>query len=309
VVTKVLNPSCDVPNTHQANPTPLIGIGKIIAHGPGVTSPPIGTVVGIKYAADACLHCGICLEGGETSCPEARVSGFYTPGTFQQYLISWAKYVTVIPKEITDIAAAAPLMCAGITLYAALKRGGVKHNDWVVISGGGGGLGHLGIQYAKAMGAKVLAIDAADKEDFCRSLGADVYLDFRKYPEASELTTAIHEATGGGARLALMCVSNQSAYDQAMSWLGFRGKLAILGVPEGDVKPIAGAVAGLMIGNETSIYALKTGNRLEAKEALDIVAAGHVTPHYELRPMDQLTQIFDDMHAGKVMGRLVIDLR
>lgn len=287
----------------------VTGIGKIIALGPGVTSPAIGTVVGIKYAADACLNCGICLEGGETSCPEAKISGYYTPGTFQQYLISWAKYVTPIPAEITDLASAAPLMCAGVTLYTALKRGGVKHNDWVVISGGGGGLGHLGIQYARAMGAKVLAIDAANKEDFCRGLGAQVYLDFRKYPSSEEMAKAIQEATGGGARLALMCVSSQSAYDEAIAWLGFRGKLVILGVPEGEARPIAGAVAGLMIGNEISIIAIKTGNRLEAKEALDIVAAGHVTPHYELRPMDQLTQIFDDMHAGKVTGRIVIDLR
>jgi propanol-preferring alcohol dehydrogenase len=200
-------------------------------------------------------------------------------------------------------------MCAGITLYAALKRAGVKHNDWVVISGSGGGLGHLGIQYAKAHGARVLGIDAASKEEFSRSLGADVFLDFRKYPEPADLTAKIHEVTGGGARIALMCVSTQSAYDQAMNWLGFRGKLVILGVPEGDVVPIAGAVAGIMIGNETSIIALKTGNRLEAKEALDIVAAGHVTPHYELKKMEELTQVFDDMHAGKFQGRVVIDLR
>lgn len=199
-------------------------------------------------------------------------------------------------------------MCAGITLYSGLKRSNVRHNDWVVISGGGGGLGHIGIQYAKAFGTRVLAIDSADKEEFCKSLGADVFLDFKKY-SATELATAIQEATGGGARVALMCVSTQAAYDQAMAWLGFRGKLVIMGVPEGDPVPIAGAVAGTMINNEATIFALKTGNRLEAKESLDIMAAGHVTPHYELRKMEELTQVFDDMHAGKFLGRIVIDLR
>ncbi|KIW03502.1 uncharacterized protein PV09_05269 [Verruconis gallopava] len=303
-------------NAFKGNPIPTPqgqiggheGVGKIVALGPGVTSPPVGTVVGIKYAADACLNCSICLEGGETSCPSVRVSGFYTPGTFQQYCISWAKYVTPIPPEITDLAAAAPLMCAGITMYTALKRAGVKYNDWVLISGAGGGLGHLGIQYAKAMGARVLAIDSGSKEQFCKSLGAEAFLDFSKF-DAAGLATQVHEVTGGGARIVLMCVSHQSAYDQAVGWLGFRGKVICLGVPEGDLKPIAGAVVGSMLMMEQSIMAIKTGNRLEAKESLDIVAAGRVKTHYQLRKMDELTQIFDDMHAGKFEGRAVIDLR
>lgn len=256
-----------------------------------MTTPAVGTVVGIKYAADACLNCSICLEGGETSCPSARISGFYTPGTFQQYAISWAKYVTPIPSEITDLAGAAPLMCAGITLYTALKRAGVKHSDWVLVSGGGGGLGHLGIQYAKALGARVLAIDAGSKEEFCKSLGADIFLDFQKFPNPNELTTNIKEVTGGGARIILMCVSNQPAYDQAMSWLGFRGKLVAIGVPEGDAKPIAGVQVGPMINNEATVFAIKSGSRLDAKECLDIVAGGHVTTHYQLRKMEELTQV------------------
>lgn len=265
-------------------------------------------MVGVKFSADACLNCSICLEGGETSCPEGKISGFYTPGTFQQYLISYARYVTPIPTTIKDLASAAPIMCAGVTLYSGLKRSGVKHNDWVVVSGAGGGLGHIGIQYAKAFGCRVVAIDSANKEEFCKNLGADVFLDFKKYSQA-ELATAIQEATGGGARVALMCVSTQAAYDQAMAWLGFRGKLVIMGVPEGEPLPIAGAVAGTMINNEAAIFAIKTGNRLEAKESLDIMAAGQVTPHYELRKMEELTQVFDDMHAGKFLGRIVLDLR
>jgi propanol-preferring alcohol dehydrogenase len=218
------------------------------------------------------------------------VSGFYTPGTFQQYAISYAKYVTPIPTAITDLAGAAPIMCAGITLYAGLKRGGVKYGDWVLVSGAGGGLGHLGIQYAKALGAKVLAIDSAEKEKFCTSLGADVFLDFKQF-DAGSLTAKIHEISGGGVKIALMCVNHQAVYDQAVYWLGFRGKLVVIGVPEGEMKPIASAAAGIFINNEGSIFGIKAGNRAEAKECLEIVAAGKVVPKYELRKMEELTQV------------------
>jgi propanol-preferring alcohol dehydrogenase len=176
-------------------------------------------------------------------------------------------------------------------MYTALKRAGVKHSDWVLVGGAGGGLGHLGIQYAKAMGAKVLALDSGSKEEFCKTLGADAFLDFRKFSDPAELATRIKEITGGGARIVLMCVSHQSVYDQAMNWLGFRGKLVCLGVPEGEVKPIAGAQVGPMINNEGTVFAVKTGNRLDAKECLDIAAAGLVKTHYQLRKMDELTQV------------------
>ena len=163
-----------------------------------------------------------------------KVSGYFTPGTFQQYCITSAVYATPIPDGI-DLAAVAPLMCGGVSVYAGLKRGGVQVGDWVVISGAGGGLGHLAIQYARAMGARVIAIDSESKENLCRELGADHFIDFMNFNSDESLCQYIHEKTGGGAKVALMCSSSIKAYSQAPSWLRFRGTVVALGIPNAGV--------------------------------------------------------------------------
>ena len=145
-------------------------------------------------------------------------------------------------------------MCGGVTVYTALKRAGIVHGNWVMVTGAGGGLGHLGIQYARAFGARVLVMDSGEKEDFCRSLGAEEFLDFSAYTDDEKLTDEVKRITGGGARVVLMCVSSGRAYAQAVSFLGFRGKLACLGVPSGPKSPIAGAVVEDMIQNEATIF-------------------------------------------------------
>ena len=145
-------------------------------------------------------------------------------------------------------------MCGGISVYAALKRAKVQPGDWVLISGAGGGLGHLAIQYGKCFGVRVLALDVGSKEDFCRGLGAEVFIDFKKFKDDETLKKEVLKVTGGGARTALMCASSEKAYAQAVGWLGFRGTLVCLGVPEGKKSPIAGAVVEDLIGNELTIF-------------------------------------------------------
>jgi propanol-preferring alcohol dehydrogenase len=145
-------------------------------------------------------------------------------------------------------------MCGGITVYAALKRAKVQPGDWVLISGAGGGLGHLAIQYGKAFGVRVLALDVGSKEQFCKGLGAEEFIDFTKYKTDEELKAEVHRVTGGGARTVIMCASSERAYAQAVGWLGFRGTLDCLGVPEGKRSPIAGAVVEDLIGLELSIF-------------------------------------------------------
>ena len=161
----------------------------------------------------------------------SRVSGYFTPGTFQQYVISPARYVVPIPEGL-ESSTAAPLMCGGLSVYAALKRAVVRPGAWVAVCGAGGGLGHLGIQYAKAMSGRVLALDVAGKKQFCLDLGADAYVDVAAYQDAKDMTDEIKRLTGGGAGIVLMCSSSDKAYSQAMSWLGFRGTLACLGLPK-----------------------------------------------------------------------------
>jgi propanol-preferring alcohol dehydrogenase len=139
-------------------------------------------------------------------------------------------------------------------MYTALKRANARFGSWVLIAGAGGGLGHLGIQYAKALGTKVLALDMGVKEQLCRSLGADEFVDFTKFTDDASLATEIKKLTGGGARTVLMCSSSTKAYDQAVGWLGFRGTLVCLGVPEGVRVPIGGAIVEPMIAQELTIF-------------------------------------------------------
>ncbi|KAH7041146.1 alcohol dehydrogenase [Microdochium trichocladiopsis] len=287
------------------------GIGEVVKLGPGVVLPAVGTRVGIKYAADACLNCEPCLLGGETSCTQVKISGFYTPGTFQQYCLTSAKYATVIPDGLPSDAAA-PLMCAGITVYSALTRGGVKPGDWVLVTGAGGGLGHLGVQYARALGARVLAVDHGSKEDLCRSLGADEFVDFSQFPAneppgESQMAARIRELTAGGVKIALMCSSNSGTYEQAVYWLRFRGTIVCVGVPD-NAAVMAGSPM-MFLEKELRMIGVKTANRQEAVETLALAAKGAIKTHFEVRPMGELTQIFEEMEKGMLRGRVVLDLR
>ena len=190
------------------------------------------------------------MQGGESSCKEAKVSGYFTPGTFQQYVISSARYVIPIPDGI-EPSTAAPLMCGGLSVYTALKRAGLCPGGSVVVCGAGGGLGHLAIQYAKAMSGYVIALDRGSKKQFCLDLGADVFLDFAAFDTPKGLEEEIKRVTNGGASIALMCTSSNAAYSQAMSWLGFRGTLACLGIPEKEGCLVPRVID--MVGNELRI--------------------------------------------------------
>lgn len=175
------------------------------------------------------------------------------PGTFQQYCTSPVNYVTPVPADFPDLASAAPLMCGGMSVYAALKRAQIKQGDWVAVSGAGGGLGHLAVQYARVMGARVLGVDAGMKEALVKELGVEEFLDFTAFGSDEELASKVKEVTGGGVQIALVCAANANAYAQGLLWLGFRGKLCVLGVPATAQEPALRAHVGNMVLMEQSI--------------------------------------------------------
>jgi propanol-preferring alcohol dehydrogenase len=217
---------------------------------------PVSIVVRLSVLSQiACIdHIDNCLIGGETTCSSTKISGYFTPGTFQQYVVSSATYVTPIPDGI-DLAEAAPLMCAGITVYTALKRAGTRFGDWVLISGAGGGLGHLAIQYAKAIGARVIALDHGSKKAFCEELGADAFVDFTKFSKDEELKEEVWKIAKNGVKTVLCCASNNRAYEQALNFLGFRGTLVCVGVPpQGGIGESLGSRVVAMIGLELTIF-------------------------------------------------------
>jgi propanol-preferring alcohol dehydrogenase len=201
------------------------------------------------------LCVGYCLLGKEANCVAAKLSGAFHPGTFQQYLLAASNYVTLIPDDVADDAlpGLAPIMCAGITVYTALNNTDLRPGDWVVVSGGGGGLGHLAIQYAKAMGYLVVALDVGGKESVCIEAGADHFVDALSFTKSEELCKKVVCLTGGGARVALVCSSSNAAYAQAIYYLDQAGTLVCLGVPEGEPRPIETASVPLLVSRQIQI--------------------------------------------------------
>ncbi|KAK3936467.1 chaperonin 10-like protein [Diplogelasinospora grovesii] len=294
------------------------GVGKVVAFGPGASetasSLKIGDRVGIKWMAGICGTCMPCLSGRDALCRSGKISGFYTPGTFQEYVLAPANYVTPIPDGVpSDLAA--PMLCGGVTVYAALKKSGAQPGDCVVIPGAGGGLGHLAVQIAgRGMGLRVIGIDSGEKEEFVKSLGAETFLDITKYPGDEggnkKLAQDVRAATpqGMGAASVIVCTGSNAAYAQALGLLRFGGSLVCVGLPEGVPVEIGGAMPGLMVAQELRILGSAVGNRKEAIETLEMAARGVVKTHFTLEPMSRLTDVFERMEKMQLQGRVVIDM-
>jgi propanol-preferring alcohol dehydrogenase len=233
-----------------------------------------------------------CLAGVDGLCVEATVSGYFRPGTFQQYVVGPADYVTPIPDGL-DAADAAPMLCAGVTMYDSLKKAGAHGGEWVVISGAGGGLGHIGVQIAaRGLGLRVIGIDHASKRELVEASGAEHFLDFAAFPTDEAVVAEVKRLTGGtGAHAALVATANHRAYDQALHFLRFNGTLVCVGVPEGVARPIASWKPGVLMTRQLSIAGGCVGNRRDALEVLDFAARGVVRSHHTLVKLDKLTEV------------------
>jgi propanol-preferring alcohol dehydrogenase len=234
------------------------------------------------------------LEGADALCFTAKISGYYTPGTFQEYAIGPANYVTPIPESL-DSAQAAPLLCAGVTTYAALKRTNAQAGQWVVISGAGGGLGHIAVQLAKGMGMRVIGIDHGSKEAFVKECGAEAFLDITKHDDNSIVEEVKKTASGLGASAVLVCTASNKAYAQAVNFLRFGGTLVCVGVPEGKLEPIASAFPTVVVFKQLTIAGTAVGNRKDAAEVLDFAARGVVKIQARIEPLEKLDEVSTDL--------------
>jgi alcohol dehydrogenase, propanol-preferring len=216
--------------------------------------------------------------------------------------------VTPIPEGLSS-PDAAPLLCAGVTVYAALRKSEAKSGQWVVISGAGGGLGHLGTQIAsKGMALRVLGIDHGSKERLVMDCGAEAFIDITKHDDKS-IGEEVKKITGGlGASAVIVCTAANKAYAQALSMLRFGGTLVCVGMPEGDLVPIAGAFPSVLVQRQFRIVGSAVGNNKEALEVLELAARGLVKTHYRIEKMEKLTEIFQEMSEMKMQGRVVLDL-
>ena len=203
------------------------GIGRVVALGNEVDNVKIGDLVGVPWLFSACGQCEYCITGWETLCESQQNGGYSVDGSYAEYVVADARYVAHFPEGM-NLAEAAPITCAGVTVYKGLKETDTRAGEWVAISGVGG-LGHLAIQYAKAMGMRVAAIDVAeDKLELAKKLGADITVNAKK----EDPGTYLKEHTGGMHGVLVTAVS-PVAYKQGLSVLRRKGTLAMTGLPPG----------------------------------------------------------------------------
>ena len=274
------------------------GIGLVAAVGAGVTIVKEGDRVGVPWLYSACGHCEYCLSAWETVCAEAEFGGYTKNGGFAEYIIADPNYVARIPRGLSA-QQAAPLICAGITTYKGLKETEARPGEWVVISGAGG-LGHLGIQYAKAMGLHVCAVDIDDgKLALAKTLGADFTVNAKQ----TDAIEAVKKGTNGGAHGVLITAPSLSAFKQGVSMTRKRGTCALVGLPPGDFPlPLFDVVA-----NCITVRGSFVGTRKDMAEALAFAADGKVKADIELQRLTAINDVFDRLEHGKVAARVVLD--
>ena len=275
------------------------GIGEIVALGAGVRRFREGDVVGLAWLHDACGHCEHCLTGWETLCERQHNTGYNVNGTFAEYAIGNADYVAALPGN-ADRTELAPILCAGVTTYKGIKETGVRAGQWLAVSGVGG-LGHLAIQYGKAMGLNVLAIDVADdKLAFARMVGADITIDGRR-PDA--VAAALRETAGGAHGVLVTAVSN-AAFSQAIQIARRRGTVSLVGLPPGTFPtPIFDVVL-----KRITIRGSIVGTRQDLAEAIEFALARKVTAQIHVAPLADINRVFEELEAGKLTGRMVLGI-
>jgi propanol-preferring alcohol dehydrogenase len=276
------------------------GVGRVVKLGSAVdkSSICIGTRVGLGWIRDICGECFCCMSpGGEGRCMAKLCSGWRKDGTFAEYAVIPSRYVIRIPQEVPDHLVA-PIMCGGVTAYKAIKVSEAGPGRWMVISGAGGGVGALGVQYAKAMGYRVIAIDIGDverKQEYCLKLGAEAYFDAKEVDAAK-----IMSLTGDGAAAVLVMANTGKAYQAAMEFVAPLGTLVCVGIPalEDNVSfhPIP------FIGRGVRIIGSAVGTRKDIWEAIEFVQRGAVKPAVEMVTLDDLTDIAKNF--GKASGPL-----
>jgi propanol-preferring alcohol dehydrogenase len=270
-------------------------VGRITARGESVGAPEVGARVGVAWIHWSCGECEICKEGMENLCPAQIITGGTVDGGYAQFIKAKASHVVKVP-EILKSDEAAPLFCAGVTVYRAIKRAGVKPGSRVAVFGVGG-LGHLAIQIVRAFGAEVMAVDVSeDKLEFARTLGADLTFN------ATDRDTVKQIRRSGRPHTAIVASASNAAYDTAFSVLRPGGTLTVVGLP---AEPLSFAAIA-MVAAEARIIASAVGTRADLREVLDLAAAGKVRCRVETRPLGQINEILQEMRAGKLTGRTVV---
>jgi len=272
------------------------GVGEVVALGDGVTHLHVGQLVGNAWLFSACGECEFCTTGWETLCEKQQNSGYSVDGSFGQYMLVDAAYAALIPDG-ADPVEVAPILCAGVTVYKGLKMTEARPGQWVVISGIGG-LGHIAVQYARAMGLRVAAVDIDDdKLALATQHGAELVVNAR----TQDPVGVIQSATGGAHGILVTAV-HPDAFGQAIHMSRRGGTIVFNGLPPGDFPASIFEVVLKGLTVRGSIV----GTRQDMVEALDFYARGQIHPTVATRKLDEINEVFDEMARGTIDGRIVI---
>ncbi|MCX2712310.1 alcohol dehydrogenase AdhP [Mycolicibacterium sp. J2] len=275
------------------------GCGTVVALGDGVDDLKVGDKVGNAWLWSACGRCEYCRTGWETLCESQRNGGYTVNGSFGSFMLVEAAHAARIP-EGADPIEVAPILCAGVTVYKGLKVTDTRPGQWVAISGIGG-LGHVAVQYARAMGLRVVAVDIDDsKLALATRLGAEVAVNAR----TADVVAEVQKATGGVHGVLVTAVHPQ-AFGQAIGLARRGGTIVFVGLPPGEFPvPIFDIVLkGLTIRGSI------VGTRQDMAEALDFYARGLIHPTVHSARLEDINDVFARMEAGQIDGRIVIDYR
>jgi len=274
------------------------GVGYVAAVGSGVAQVKEGDRVGVPWLYSACGHCVHCLGGWETLCEEQRNTGYSINGGFAEYVLADPNYVGHLPKGVGFVEIA-PILCAGVTVYKGLKVTDTKPGDWVAVSGLGG-LGHLAVQYARAMGLNVIGIDIDDaKLRLAEQLGAAFTVNARDADPGAFIRKQI-----GGAHGVLVTAVSPTAFQQAMTMVRRGGTISLNGLPPGNF-PLS--IFDTVL-NGITVRGSIVGTRLDLQEALDFAASGKVHAITSTDALENINDVFRRMRAGQIEGRVVLDM-
>jgi propanol-preferring alcohol dehydrogenase len=274
------------------------GVGIVEKVAEGVTSIKVGDRVGIPWLYSACGECEYCLTGRETLCLAQENAGYSVDGGYAEYCKAPANYVVKIPDGL-DFHEISPIFCAGVTTYKALKVSNAKPGDWVAIYGIGG-LGHVALQYAKAMGFNVIAVDIQDdKLELATELGADQTINGLRVDPVEEINSLV-----GGVQAAVSVAVTKKAFEQAYGSVKRGGTLVVVGLPNADLPiPIFDTVL-----NGVTVKGSIVGTRKDLQEAIEFAAQGKVRTNIEVQPLEKINEVFERMETGQINGRVVLTL-
>ena len=268
--------------------------GCVAETGSAVHQLKISDRVGVPWIHWTCGECEFCRRGYENLCSRQKITGCTVDGGFAEYIKAPATHATRIPEAISA-AEAAPLFCAGVTVYRAIRQAQLAHGDRLAVFGIGG-LGHLAVQIGKELGLEITAVDVSDdKLALAQSLGAARTMNASSTNVAKELRRA------GGMHAVMVTSGSKAAYDAAFPCVRPLGKLLVVGLPpEISFPPI------MMAAGEVRVQASAVGTRKDLEETLAMAAAGKLRCQISTRRLDEINTIFDEMKAGKIAGRVVL---